>query len=93
MIQTGEEVADVRVEHPAHPLPLDPDTERIQRMMRAAPGPEPIGRAQEVHLVDGVEHLDDGPLEDLVLQRGDAERPPPPVGLLDVPPLRDGLAR
>ena len=41
--------------------------------MRAAPRPEPVGEAQEVRLVDGVEHLDDGPLDDLVLQRGDGE--------------------
>ena len=52
--------------------------ERIQRMMRAALGPEPIGEAEEVLLVDGVERLDDCPLENLVLQHGDAERPLPP---------------
>jgi hypothetical protein len=56
--------------------------------MRAAPRPEPIGEAEEVLLVDGVEHLDDGPLEDFVLQRRDAERPEPPVRLLDVRPAR-----
>src|SRR6266536_455388 len=48
---------------------------RIQRLVRVAPRPEPVGKAQEVRLIDGVEHLDDGPLDDLVLQRGDAERP------------------
>ena len=39
MIQTGEELADIRVEHPVHLFPLDPDRERIQRLMRAAPRP------------------------------------------------------
>jgi hypothetical protein len=39
--------------------------------VRAAPGPEPVGEAPEVRLVDGIEYLDDGPLDDLVLQRGD----------------------
>jgi len=86
VIKAGEEIADVRVEHPVHLLPLDPDRERIQRMMRAAPRPETVGEAQEVHLVDGVEHLDDGALEDLVLQRGNAKRPLPPVRLRDVRP-------
>jgi hypothetical protein len=43
--------------------------------------PEPVGEAPEVHLVDGAQHLDDGPLDDLVLQRGNAERPLPPVRL------------
>src|SRR5664279_6035696 len=49
---------------------------------------ETVGEAGEVPLVDGVEHLDDGPLGDLVLQRGDAERPLPPVRLRDVRPTR-----
>ena len=86
MIKIGEEVADIRIEHPVHPLPPDPDRERIQRVMRIAPRPKPVGEAQKVHLVDGVEHLDDGPLDNLVLQRGDAERPLPPVRLRDVRP-------
>src|SRR5260370_470676 len=29
--------------------------------MRAAPWPEPVGETEEVRLVDGAEHLDDGP--------------------------------
>src|SRR4030095_16882585 len=70
VIKTGEEVADVRIEHPVHPLPHDSGRQRVQRMMRAASRPEPIGETPEVHLVDDVEHLDDGPLDDLVLQRG-----------------------
>src|SRR5664279_2154871 len=88
MIQVGEELADIRVEHPVHLLPFDSDRERIQRLMRAATGSESVGEAGEVHLVDGVEHLDYGPLGDLVLQRGDAERPLPPVRLRDVRPTR-----
>ena len=28
--------------------------------MRSAPRSEPVGEAQEIHLVDGVEHLDEG---------------------------------
>ena len=81
LIKLVEKVADIRVEHPVHLLPLDPHRQRIQRVMRASPRPEPVGEAQEVRLVDGVEHLDDGPLDDLVFQRGDARaaaaaRPP-----------------
>ena len=59
LIEAGEEVADVRVEHPIHLLLQDPGGERIQRIVRATPWPEPIGEAQEVHLIDGVENLDD----------------------------------
>jgi hypothetical protein len=39
----------------------------------ATPRPESIGETQEVHLVDGVQNLDDGALDDLALQRGDTE--------------------
>jgi hypothetical protein len=34
MIELGEVVADVRVEYPVHPPLLDPDRERVQRVMR-----------------------------------------------------------
>ena len=47
-------------------------------------GPESVRKAEKVLLVDGVEHLDDGPLDNLVLQRGNSERPLPPVRLRDV---------
>ena len=56
--------------------------------MRAAPRPEPVREPDEVRLVDRVQHLDHRPLDDLVLQRGDPERPLPPVRLRDVRPPR-----
>src|SRR5215211_9024267 len=57
-------------------------------MMRGAPRPEPVGAAEKVTLVDRVQHPDHRPLDDLVLQRGDPERPEPAVGLRDVAPAR-----
>jgi site-specific DNA recombinase len=87
-IKLAEKVADVRVEHPVHLLPPDPDRQRVQRVMRASARPEPVGEAQEVRLVNSVQYLDDSPLDDLVLQRGDAQRPQPPVRLRDVRPAR-----
>src|SRR2546430_12832485 len=63
--------ADVRVQHPVHPSPVDPGRQRVQRVMRPAPWPETVGETPEVRLVDGVEHPGDGPLDDLVFQRGD----------------------
>src|SRR5947209_6031288 len=57
--------------------------------MRTTPGPKPIREALEVHLVDRVKYLDHRPLNDLVLQRRDPQRPQPPTGLRDVrPPAR-----
>jgi hypothetical protein len=38
MIEAGEEVAEIRVEHPVHLRAFDPDHQRVQRIMRAAPG-------------------------------------------------------
>jgi hypothetical protein len=86
VVEAGEEVADVRVEHPVHLLAFDPDHERVQRVVRAAPRPEAVREAEEVRLVDGVQYLDDGALDDFVLQRGDPERPRPPVRLRDEHP-------
>jgi hypothetical protein len=54
--------------------------------MLAASWPESVREPEEVRFVDGVEHLDDGALDDLVLQRGNSERPLPPVRLRDVRP-------
>src|SRR6185437_7486296 len=80
---------NVRVQHPVHVPPVDPGRQRVQRIMRAAPWPEPAGETPEVRLTDGAENLDDGPLGNLVFQRGNAERPLPPVRLRDVrPPAR-----
>jgi hypothetical protein len=69
---------------PAH----DPDVDRVQRIVLAAAGPEAVGEAQEVGLVDRVEHRRHGVLDDFVLQRRDAQRPHPPVGLGNKCPLR-----
>ena len=88
MIDRVKEAADIRVEHPAHLSPRDRDRQRIQRVMRAAPRPKSVGEAEKVVLVDGVEDLDHGALQELVLQRRDAEEPQPPVRLRDLDPAR-----
>ena len=88
VIQAAEEVPEIQVEHPVHLAILNRDRERIQRVMLSATGPKPVGEPQEVRLIDGVQHLNHGALDDLVLQRGDPERPKPPIGLGDVHPAR-----
>jgi hypothetical protein len=89
MVKAGEELAEIRVEHPVHAPRLDRGGERIQRIMRAAPRPKPIRETEEVRLVDGVQNLDERPLKDLVLQRSDTKRPLPPVRLrYEHPPRR-----
>jgi hypothetical protein len=39
MLQRIEEAAQIRIEHPVHFLRLDPDRQRIQRLMRTALNP------------------------------------------------------
>src|SRR2546429_1854171 len=48
--------------------------ERIQRLMLASPGSEPVRKTEKIRFVDGVQHLDRGPLDDLVLQHRHSER-------------------
>src|SRR5512134_1689293 len=76
------------VQYPVHLPAGDSDTERIHRIMRATPRPEPIREPEEVFLVDRVQHCDHGPLDDLVLQSRNRQRALPAVGLRDVDPPR-----
>src|SRR6266536_3311694 len=79
LIEPGEEVADVHVEHPVHLPPFDPDRERIQCVMRAAPGPKPVGKAEEVRLVDRVQHLSAGSSRDGHARPDHVAWPPSPA--------------
>ncbi len=54
--------------------------------MLTASGSKSIREAQEVLLIDSVEHLDNGALDDLVFQGCNSERPKPPIRLRDVRP-------
>ena len=81
VIHVVEEATNVRIEHPVHSLPLDAHCQRVQRLMRAATGPEPVRKAFEVDLVDLVENRHHSLLNDFVLQCCDAQRTLPPVGL------------
>ena len=66
---------------PSSPVPGSPAVQGVQRIMLGPPRPEPVGEAPEIRLVHRVQHLADSALENLVLQRRDAERPQPPVRL------------
>src|SRR5437016_11223734 len=46
--------------------------------MLASPRSEPVRKAEKIRLVDGVQHLDRGTLDDLVFQRRYSERSLPP---------------
>ena len=53
-------------------------------VMGAASGPEAVGAVQEVLLVDGLQYLTQGILDNLVLERRDPNRPRPSPFLWDV---------
>src|SRR5437016_4345732 len=72
VVEGIKEATDIGIEHPVHPPRREPDRERVQRLMRIAPRSESIRETEEVALVDGVEHLADGALDELVFQRGNA---------------------
>src|SRR6185312_3021305 len=84
MADCVEEPGDVGIQYPVHPPLGDPDRKRVQRIVLTAPGTEPVAEPQEVALPDRIQHLRHGSLDDLVLQRRDAEWPLPPVRLGDV---------
>src|SRR6516165_7982588 len=87
LVDLIEERSDVGVQYEAHLLAVDPDTESIQRVMRAAPRPESVRHSEEIFLVDRVQQRDHRPLDDLVLQRGYRERALPAIwpGYVDPP--------
>src|SRR5258705_10100373 len=50
-----KEATNIRIEHPVHPLPLDAHSQCVERLMRAAPGPETVRKASEVDLINLIE--------------------------------------
>ena len=89
-----EKSADICVNYPIDLAPFSPDRERVKRIVRPPPGPEPVAEPQELRLIyrrqDGLRH---GLLNNLVLYGRDAERScsrHPALGMLT---RRDGVAR
>jgi hypothetical protein len=72
VVHVVKETSNVRIEHPVHSPPLDARHQHVQRLMRAATGPEPIREAFEVDLVYLVEDRHHSLLNDFVFQRRDA---------------------
>ena len=81
-----EKALDIQIEHPVHLLPVNPGVECVQRIVLAAPRTEPVGKAKEVLLVDGLQNVHDCLLDDLVLQAQNAQWPIGAVRLRDVCP-------
>src|SRR5271169_333958 len=56
LVHRVAELLDIGVEYPAHLLGPDPHHERVHRITPAASRSESVAEAEEVLLVDGVQH-------------------------------------
>src|ERR1700680_308677 len=72
-----EKAFDIQIEHPVHLSRQQSRIERVQRLMLASPGPEPIGESEKIRFIDSVQHFDRRALDDFVFQRRNSERPLP----------------
>ena len=88
-VDAVEEFRDVCVQYPVDLAPFDPDCDGIERIVRPAPRSEPVAEPEELRLVyrrqDGV---DNGLLDDFVLQCGHPQRSRASVRLRNVHPPR-----
>jgi hypothetical protein len=98
LIQSVEELTDVHFHQPTATAPRPLPVQHLQRLVRRSPRAEAVRAVQEVVLVDGFQHHDDRPLQDLVLERRDPHRPglaPAAFGEVHPPhrrrPVRAGL--
>src|SRR3984893_5703084 len=75
LANSPKEVPNVGVKYPVHLSYFDRRRKCVQRIMRSSSGSEPVGEADEVAFVDGIEHDHGRALDDLVLEGGDRQRP------------------
>jgi site-specific DNA recombinase len=81
-----EEAPDIGVQNPVHRGIAYPCCQSIQRIVLTALRPKAVRESEEVLLVNRVQHFDHRTLDDLILQRGNAQRALVPVRLRYVPP-------
>jgi hypothetical protein len=68
MTNCVEIASNVRIENPADLPETNSNGQGIERYVCPASRSESIREAEEIRLVDGVEHLRHGPLDNLILQ-------------------------
>src|ERR1700733_7872339 len=86
--QIVEKAPDVTVQNPVHLLPRDPDVQRIQRLMLAAPWPKTIRETPKILFINLIEDRDHGLLDNFVLQCRDPKWPLPAIRFRNVYPSR-----
>ena len=88
MADRVEERPNIRVEDPIDPPLPQPVRERVQRIVLSTLRPEPVTEPQEFRLVDRRQDRRHRRLDNLVLQRGNAQRSTPPIRLRNIPSTR-----
>ena len=70
-----EELRNVGVDNVIHLPGVNGRRQGVERVVRSPPRPESVAEAEEVFLVDRIQHVGHGALNDLVLQRRHRQRP------------------
>jgi len=88
LVHTSEKVLHVGIKYPVHLPRGDCYRQGVQPIMWASTGSKPVGEADEVAFVDGIEHHNGRALDNFVLQGSDRQRSRPAVSLRDIRPTR-----
>ena len=75
VVQRIEETSNVRVQNPVHAPPLHAHRQRIQRLMGMPSRTKTVAESPKIHLVYFIQDGHHSLLDDLILQRRNADRP------------------
>ena len=75
VVQRIEETLNIRVQNPIHAPPLDTHRQRIERLVSMPSRAETVAESPKVHLVYFIQDGHHSLLDDLILQRRNADRP------------------
>ena len=81
MVNPVKEAFDISIQYPVHTFSGDRHAQCIECVVLADTRPEAIAETEKVLLVDALQYLQHRLLDNLVFQRGDAQRPLSAVGL------------
>ena len=75
VVQCIKETLNIRIQNPIHSPPLDAHCQRIERLVSLPPRTETVAESPKVHLVYFIQDGHHSLLNDLILQRRNADRP------------------
>jgi len=80
VVNRVKEALNIGIQYPVHPFAGDRHAQRIECVVLAATRPEAVAKSEKVLLVDALHYPCHRLLDNLVLQRCDAQWPSPTVG-------------